>query len=90
MNERRCRTCWQLLELGLRDRRDLCNALLKVGGRLQEHLHNCNPIERLRLQVFDVVHGCSKVPLRNNDNPIGHILWDETGIGPDDAYDGNV
>ena len=40
--------------------------------------------------MFDVVHGCSKIPLRNNNNPIRHILWDEAGIGPNDAYDRNV
>src|SRR5260370_1644710 len=47
-NERRRRPRRQLLELSLRNRRNLCNALLNVRGWLQKHFYNSNSRLRLR------------------------------------------
>ena len=76
--------------LGLRICRDLRNALLYVRDGLQEDFNHRDSAERLRLDVLDVVDGGSKIPLRNRDNPVGHVLRDENVIGPDDADDRNI
>ncbi len=40
--------------------------------------------------MLDVVDGGGKIPLRSGDDPVAHVLRDETVIVPDDADDGNV
>src|SRR5258708_31191766 len=85
-----CRARRQWSGLGLRNRRDLRNTLLEVCGRLEEDFNHRDSVERLRLNVFDVVDSGSKVPLRNGNDPVAHVLWHETVIVPDTAADGNV
>ncbi len=74
----------------LGDRRNLCNALLEVRGWLQEHFNNRNPIEGLRLEVFDVVDGGGKISFGDGNDPVAHILGNETVKGPDNADHRNV
>ena len=40
--------------------------------------------------MLDVVDGGRKISLRSGNDPVAHLLWDETVVVPDDADDGNV
>ena len=62
------------LSWGLRNSRNLCNTPLNVRGRLQEYFNDRYSIERLRLDVFDIVNGGSKIPLSNGNDAVGHVL----------------
>src|SRR5207245_5525526 len=87
-NEWRRRSSRQLPELGLRNSCNLGNALLNVCGRLEEHFNNSNSIERLRLDVFDVVDGGRNISLSGGNDPLAYLLCVDIVIVPDDVDDG--
>ena len=63
---------------------------MEARAGLEEHLNNRDSIQRLRLDMFDVIDGGGKVSFRDGDNAIGHVLRDETVVVPDDADDWNI
>src|SRR4029077_13132499 len=89
-NQWRRRSCRQLPELCLRNRRDLCYALLNVRGWLEEHLDNSDSVQRLRFDVLNIIDGSGKRPLCDANNTVTHLLRDEAVIVPDDADNRNI
>ena len=77
-------------ELRLRDCRNLRDALLDFCRGLEEDFDDGNPVQRLRLNVLDIVNRRGKRALRLADDPIAHLLRVQPTVIPDDADDGNI
>ncbi|ARF90813.1 putative autotransporter protein [Burkholderia cenocepacia] len=69
---------------GLRDR------AIDVGARVEEHLHDRHAVQRLRLDVLDVVDVGRERAFVVRRDPLGHVLGGEAVVRPDDADDRNV
>ncbi len=80
----------QLPQLGLRNRGHLRDGLLDLRVRLKENLHHRNPVQRLRLDMLDVVDGGRERAFGHENDAVGHVLGVESVIIPDDAHDRNV
>ncbi len=73
-DQRRSRPRRQLPQLRLRNRRDLRNGLINVGVRLEKHLHYGDAVQRLRLDVLDVIDQRGQRALRHRRDPVSHVL----------------
>ena len=57
---------------------------------MQKHFDNGDTVQRLRLDVLDVIDGRSQRPLCNANDAVAHILGNETVEVPNNAHNGNV
>jgi hypothetical protein len=79
-----------LPELRLRDRRDLCDRFFDSRVGLEKYFDYSHSIQRLGLDVLDVVNGRRQRALCNRDNPVSHFLWGKAIEAPDDADYRNI
>ena len=56
----------------------------------EENLDHPDSVDRLRLNVLDVVDSDGRGTLRVGDDAVGHLAGRETGIVPHHADDGNI
>ncbi len=64
---------------------DLGDGLVDTHRGLKKRFHDGDSIKRLRLYVVDVIDGGGQVALCDGDDPVGHVLWFEAVIVPDNA-----
>ena len=89
-DERRSGARRQLLQLSLRDRRDLRDGRADIGVRLEENLDHRDTVHRLRFDVLDVVDGGGERALGDVDDALRHVLRGQARVLPDDAHHRNV
>ena len=80
----------QLAQLSLRDGGDLRDSVADVDVGLEEDLDDADAVQRLRLDVLDVVDGGGQRPLALVDDAVGHLFGREAGVLPDDGDDRDV
>ena len=80
------RACGKLPQLRLRNGRHLGDGHRYIHLRLEEQLHHRDAIERVRLDVVDIVDRRGERALRDGDDTIRHVFRGETLILPDDAH----
>ncbi len=81
-DQRRVGARWQLPQLSLDDRRDLRHGHLHFGRRLEEHFHQADPVQRLGLDVLDVVHCRRQRALDVVDDARGHLFGGQAAVVP--------
>ena len=64
----------------------VCN----LDGRLKINLDDRNAVERLGLNMLNVVDRSRKGTFRNGDNAVRHVRGREAGVVPDNADDRNI
>src|SRR5713101_9901170 len=69
---------------------DLGNGLVDTHRGLKENFRYGDAIERLRLNVRDVIHRSGQSALGDRDDPVRDILRGKSVIVPDNADDENV
>ena len=74
----------------LHDRSDLSNRQLRFHIGLKVDLDDGHAVIRLRLDVFDVVHGCGHGPLGDGHNALLHLVGRHARVGLDHADHGDV
>ena len=63
---------------------------IDVCARVEKHLHDGHAVERLGLDVIDVVDVRRQGALVVRRDPVRHVFGREAVIRPDDADDGNI
>ena len=58
--------------------------------RLEKYLDDGDPIQRLGLDVFNVIYERRQRTFRHRCDPVAHILRRESRIVPDDADDRDI
>ena len=58
--------------------------------RLEKDLHHCDTLQRLRLDVFNVVNRCRQRAFGQGDDSVRHLLGIEAAVVPNNADDGYV
>ncbi len=81
-DQRRRHARRQLLEDRLRDRGDLRGRRLDVGIGLEVYLHHADAVERLALDMLDVVDRRCQHALERGDDAAGHVFRRQAGILP--------
>src|SRR4029077_19719652 len=76
--------------LSLRNRSDLCDALLNARGGLQEYLDDSYSVQRLRFDVLDIVDRSGERSLCDANDPVSHVLRYEPVVTPDNADNRNI
>ena len=89
-DQRRHGSRWQAPEDGLRHRRGLRQRRLDVRRGLKKYLNHPNAIERLRLDVFNVINGDRQTALGVGDDAVGHFVRGHPSIVPHHANHGDV
>ena len=80
------RACRKLPQLRLRNGRHLRDGHRNIYLRLEVQLHHRDAIERVRLDVVDIVDRRGESALRDRDDTIRHVFGGEALILPDDAH----
>ena len=80
----------QAAQLDLADGGDLGDSAADVHMRLKEDFDDGDAVERLRLDVLNVIDGSSHAPLAVEDDAGGHFLGGEAAVLPDNRDDGDV
>ncbi len=80
----------KLAELGLRDRSYLGHGVGHVHLGLKVNLDQTDAVQRLGLDVIDVVHRRSERPFTQRDNPAGHLLRGESAVVPDHGHNRDI
>ena len=80
----------QAAQLHLADGGHLGHGAADVHVRLEEDLDDADAVERLRLDVLDVVHRGGHAALAVEDDAVGHLLRREAGVAPDHRDHGNI
>jgi hypothetical protein len=80
----------QLAQLRLADGRNLGNRHGNVDLRLEENLDDANAVERLRLNVLNVIDRRCQSALALPHNALRHLLRRQAGIGPYHGDNGNI
>ncbi len=68
----------------------LGHGVADIHMRLKEDLDDAGAVERLRLDVLDVVDRGGHHPLAGGHDAAGHLLCREAGVAPDHRHHGNV
>ncbi len=89
-DERGGRACGQLAKLRLRNGGDLRHGHVNFDRGMEINLYDRNAVERLRLDVLDVVDGRGQRALRDGNDALLHLFRRKAGVVPDDADDGDV
>ena len=84
-NQGRHGSRWQAPEHRLRHRRRLRQCRLDVRRGLEENLDHPDAIERLRLDVFNVIDGDGETALSVGDDAVRHFVWSHPGVVPHHA-----
>ncbi len=91
LDDQRRRGAWrERAQGGLRDGGDLGDRVRDLDARLKIDLDDRNAVERLRLDVLDIVDGRGEGAFRNGDDAVRHVRRREAGVVPDDADDGDI
>jgi len=68
----------------------LGHGVADIHVRLEEELDDAGAVERLRLDVLDVVDCRGHDPLAGSHDAAGHLLRREASVAPDHRHNGNV
>jgi hypothetical protein len=74
----------------LADRGHLRHGVAYIDVRMKEDLDDRDAIERLRLDVLDVVDRRGQAALAGGHNAVGHLLRGEAVVSPDHGHDRNI
>ena len=89
-DQRRLRAGGHLADGGLRDGRHLGVGVLDLGVRLEVDLDDADAVERLALDVLDVVDGGRQDALVGRDDPLFHVLRRHARVVERDGDDRDV
>src|SRR5262249_3398807 len=81
---------WQLAQLGLGDCRDLRDGFGDFSIRLKKNLYHRHAIQRLRLDVLNVIDQRGEGALGLEDDAARHVRSIEAGVVPDYADYRNI
>jgi hypothetical protein len=89
-DQRRSGAGRKLAELCLCNGGDLRDGGGNIGAWLKKDLDDRNTIQRLRLNVLNVIDGCGHGPLKRSCDSITHLLRRESSVVPNDGDDRDV